>query len=130
MSKRVPRIRRAPLPADAVVVIRGDDRIDGSPRPQAEAFRRRYPDWRRWGLSGFYARNESDIEDLAADQLERFPVLLLYRPSTLEEQDLMIVPTFRRPHVTISFTGDLGVGLSKLRSADHEERRNPYHEEG
>ncbi|MBX7069263.1 MAG: hypothetical protein K1X38_07730 [Microthrixaceae bacterium] len=128
MVERVPRIRRAPLPADAVIVVRADDLIEGSSRLQAEEFRRRYPGWDRWGLSGFFARNETDVEDLAADRLERFPVLRLYRPSVLEEVGFQIVPTFRTPHVTLAFGGDLDLWIDKLRTAEHVERTNPYHE--
>ena len=83
MAERHPRVRRSPLPADALIVVRGDDLMDGSSLVQAEMFRRRYPDWGRWGLSGFYARNDSEVDDLAGDQLERFPLLRLYRPLTL-----------------------------------------------
>ena len=64
MAERVPRIRRAPLPADALIVVRGDDLIEGS--------------------SGFYARNDSDVDDLAGDQLERFPLLRLLPITTSE----------------------------------------------
>jgi len=129
VAERVPRIRRAPLPAEALIVVRGDDLMEGSSQLQAEEFRRRYPDWERWGLSGFYARNDSDVDDLAGDQLERFRLLRLYRPPVLEEAGFQIVPTFRTPHVTIAFDGDLEVGLQRLWIADHDERNNPYHDE-
>ena len=79
-------------------------------------------------MSGFFARNETDVEDLAADRLERFPVLRLYRPSVLEEVGFQIVPTFRTPHVTLAFGGDLDLWIDKLRTAEHVERTNPYHE--
>ena len=102
MAERVPRIRRAPLPADALIVVRG--------------------------LSGFYARSDSDVDDLAGDQLERFPLLRLYRPAVLEAAGFQIVPTFRTPHVTIAFDGDLEVWLERLHVADHDERNNRYHE--
>ena len=128
MAERVPRIRRAPLPADALIVVRGDDLIEGSSQLQAEEFRRRYSDWDRWGLSGFYACSDSDVDDLAGDQLERFPLLRLYRPAVLEAAGFQIVPTFRTPHVTIAFDGDLEVWLERLHVADHDERNNRYHE--
>lgn len=128
-AERVPRIRRASLPADALIVVRGDDLFEGSSRAQAEEVRRRYPDWDRWGLSAFYARHDSDVDDLAGDQLERFPLLRLYRPAVLDAAGFQIVPTFRAPHVTIAFDGDLEVGLQQLRVADHDERHNPYHDE-
>jgi hypothetical protein len=128
MAERVPRIRRASVPADAVIVVRADDLIEGSSRLQAVEFRRRYPDWERWGLSGFYARNDSDVDDLAGDQLEPFPILRLYRPKVLEMAGFEIVPTFRTPHVTLAFDGELDSWLERLRAAEHDERVNPYHE--
>jgi hypothetical protein len=128
MPERVPRVRRAPLPADAFIVVRADDLIEKSSREQAVEFRRRYPDWGRWGLSAFYARNDSDVDDLAADRLERFPVLRLYRPEVLEAAGFEIVPTFRTPHVTLAFDGELGFCLERLGAAEHEERPNTYHE--
>ena len=42
---------------------------------QAEAFRRRWPAWQRYGLSAYYAEDDDAVADLAADQLERFAVL-------------------------------------------------------
>ena len=82
----VPRIRRAALPVDAVIVVRGDDLDPATSRHQALVFRRRYRDWGRWGLSGFYARNDAEIDDLAADQLDRFPELAVYRVGDLEAE--------------------------------------------
>src|SRR4051812_23069514 len=75
---RAPRIRRAPVPDDAVLVVRGDDLDPATSRVQAELFRRRFPDWGRYGLSAYYARNRTEIDDLAADQLERFPAVAIF----------------------------------------------------
>jgi hypothetical protein len=41
----VPRIHRAALLADAVIVVRGDDLDPATSRRQALLFRCRYPDW-------------------------------------------------------------------------------------
>lgn len=90
--------------------------------------RRRYPDWNRWGPSPFYARNASDVDDLAGDQLEQFPILRLYRPAVLEAAGFDIVPTFRAPHVTLAFDGDLDLWWERLGAVEHDERPNPYHE--
>lgn len=68
---RAPRIRRAPIPDDAVLVVRGDDLDPTTSQHQAEAFLRRFPDWGRYGLSAYYARDDAEVADLAADQLER-----------------------------------------------------------
>jgi hypothetical protein len=123
-----PRVRRAPIPDDAVLVVRGDDLGSGTAKGQAEAFRRRFPAWHRWGLSAFYARSDAEIDDLAADQLERFPVLVVLPINQLIAAGFEIVPTFRTPHVTIAFEGDLNEQLSRLGNLGTDRRTNPYHE--
>lgn len=81
---RIPRLRRRPIPAGArVVVVRGDDDDPSTVREQAEAFRRRYLDWGRFGLSAYYAEDDDAVDDLAADLLERFPILRIYDPAAL-----------------------------------------------
>ncbi len=82
------------MPDDAVIVVRGDEVDAAASRHQAGVFRRRYPEWHRWGLSALYARNDSEVDDLAADQLERFPGLAIYRIADLEAIGFEIVPTF------------------------------------
>lgn len=124
---RMPRIRRAALPDDAVIVVRGDDLDAGTSRHQAVVFRRRYPDWDRWGISAYYARNNLEIDDLAADQLDQFPEITIYRVADLESAGFEVIPTFRTPHVTVAFTGELDVGLAALAAAIHEQRPNPYY---
>jgi hypothetical protein len=124
----VPRVRRAPLPDDAILVIRGDDLDPATSRRQAEVFRRRFSDWGRWGLSAFYARNDAEVDDLGSDQLERFSLLGCYRVVDLHKAGFEIWPTFRTPHVTIAFTGDLDDRLAALADVAHEVRVNPYHE--
>ncbi|MGH8993310.1 MAG: hypothetical protein ACRDZ7_17515 [Acidimicrobiia bacterium] len=97
-------------------------------RHQAEGFLRRYPDWGRYGLSAYYARNLVEVDDLAADQLERFPLLALFRIADLREAGFEVVPTFRTPHVTIAFTGALDRRLDDLVALRLELRENPYHD--
>lgn len=125
---KIPRIRRAPLPDDALIVVRGNDLDPAAARRQADVFRRRFPDWGRWGLSAFYARSDAEIEDLAADQLERFPLLGCYRVADLQAAGFEIWLTFRTPHVTIAFSGDPDEHLAALVRAAHDVRINPYHE--
>lgn len=125
---RVPRLRRRPLPVGAkVVLVRGDDLNPDSSRQQAEGFLRRWPDWQRYGLSAYYAEDDDAIADLAADQLERFPLLRVYDPAALIGAGLEVVPTFRSPHVTLAFA-DLDAGLAALETVEHVIRPNPYHE--
>ena len=53
-GERIPRIRRAGIPADALLVVRGEDTDDPAVAArQAVQFRRRYPDWGRYGVSAF-----------------------------------------------------------------------------
>jgi hypothetical protein len=125
---RLPRIRRAPIPDDAVLVVRGDDLDPATARQQAETFRRRFPDWGRYGLSAYHARSEDEIDDLAADQLERFPLLALFRRTDLEAAGFETVPTFRTPHVTIAFTGEPDERLRVLDTLRVVVRPNPYHD--
>lgn len=123
-----PRIRRAPIPPEVEVVVRGDAGRDAD-RTQAERFLRRYPSWGRYGLSAFYVHNEGEIEDLVATQLQRFARLGLFRIADLVARGFEVVPTFRTPHITIAFSGDLESRLKDLESARLELRPNPYHGE-
>ncbi len=125
---RAPRIRRAGIPDDAVLVVRGDDLEPATSRDQAVSFLRRFPDWERYGLSAYYARDDAEVDDLAADQLERFPVLAVFEMATLVEAGFEVVPTFRTPHVTVAFSGDLELHLLALAELGHRVVENPYHD--
>lgn len=126
-SNRVPRIRKAAVPADAFVVVRGEQQTEVA-RQLARQFRQRFPDWERWGLSGFYARGVPDVEDLARDRLPQHDAIIVYSASSLVNAGFDIVPTFRTPHVTISWATDLDDGLADLQRVDHDRRSNQYHE--
>lgn len=73
-------MRRAPLPADAMALVRGDTGEPDQDRQDALAFRRRFADWPGYGVSGFYAVTEEGIDDLARDLLQRFRLLRIYDP--------------------------------------------------
>lgn len=123
----LPRFRRRPLPAGAaVVVVRGDDLGQDSDRRQAKAFRLRWPEWHRFGLSAYFAEDDDAIADLAADQLEPSRSSASTASATSLAAGIEVVPTFRSPHVTLAFT-DLDTGLSALQIVEHETRANPYH---
>ena len=78
-----------------MLVVRGDDLNPDAAKGQAAAFRRRFPAWHRFGLPAYYARSDAEIDDLAADQLERFPVLVVLSIDRLIETGFEVVPTFR-----------------------------------
>jgi len=126
VAERVPRLRRAPLPADIVALVRGHTGEPDQDRLDALAFRRRFPDWPAFGVSGFYAVTEAGVLDLAGDRLSRFASLRVYDPRRLVTEGLELLPTFQTPHVTIGFA-DLESGLSALARAVNERRPNPYH---
>ena len=52
----------------------------------------------------------------------------MFRVGDLEGGGFEVVPTFRTPHVTIAFRGDLDERLRLLRSLMTEVRANPYHD--
>jgi hypothetical protein len=125
---RAPRIRRAAIPDDAVLVVRGDDLDPDTSRDQATSFLRRFPDWGRYGLSAYYARDDAEVDDLAGDQLERFSVLAVFELATLVDAGFELVPTFRTPHVTVAFSGDLNERVLALAQLHPQILDNPYHD--
>ncbi len=124
--ERVPRLRRAPIPADARIVVRGlEDAEPEASLRQARIFSTRYPDWGRTGLSGFIARNSAEVLDLGADRLVRFPRLLVFELDVLVNAGFEVVATFRSPHVTIAFTTAPEVAVAGLFMLTHETLVNP-----
>ncbi len=92
------------------------------------SFLRRFPDWGRYGLSAYYARDDAEVDDLAADQLERFPLLAVFELAALVGAGFELLPTFRTPHVTVAFFGDLEQHLLALVELQPRVVENTYHE--
>lgn len=104
MADELPRIRRAAIPDDAHLVVRGVAAIEPEASiRQATLFRRRFQAWGRYGLSAFFARSDDEVLDLAEDRLEMFEVLFVYRLADVVSAGSEVVPTYRSPHVTIAF---------------------------
>ncbi len=59
-----PRIRRAGLPDDAVLILRGDVLDPDVLRDDAARFARRYPNLGWVGVSAYYAANDAEIGSL------------------------------------------------------------------
>jgi hypothetical protein len=123
----VPRLRKVSGPRPPLVV-RGEHANTTVEREQCEAFLRRFSGWGRYGLSAYSAHTEGHVQRLAAVYLERFPVLGIFHTATLESAGFEVVATFRSPHMTIAFTGDLEVRLAQLDSLRTDLRPNPHHE--
>lgn len=123
---RTPRVRRAPLPDDAVLVVRGDV-LDGELlRADAERFGRRYPEWDRAGVSGYYARDENEVDALCQTKMINFETVVVFAIGDLERNGIDVVGTFRTPHVTLA-AGDIQILLVALIGCPHQVRDNPYH---
>jgi hypothetical protein len=97
---------------------------------QAELFLRRFAAWGRYGLSAFYARSDDEVLDLGEDRLDAFETLFIYRVVDIVEAGFEIVPTYRSPHVTITFYNDLSEGIARLMAVDHRILTNPAYRQG
>ena len=116
------------IPADALLVVRGDDLDPETALCPSPGLPAAVSGLAAVGLSAYYVCSEAEIEDLAADQLERFPVLVVLRLPELLAAGFEVVPTFRTPHVTIAFHGDLDSALAVLITLGIDQRPNLYHD--
>ena len=97
-----PRIRRVPIPALAVLVVRGDELDAEVIRADAARFRRRFPAWGRFGVSAFVAADEDEIDALCETKLRAWSTVVVFARAELERAGVEVVPTFRVPHVTLA----------------------------
>ena len=124
-----PRIRRAPIPPDARVIVRGVDEDDPAASiRQAQLFRARYAAWGRGGLSGFLARSDEEVLDLGADRPAQFPS---YGPSTsrYSTQADSRSPDVSQPARTIAFDDAPEVAVARLLGLPHRMVANPAYRE-
>ena len=122
-----PRIRRVPIPALAVLVVRGDEVDSEVLRADAARFRRRFPAWGRFGVSAFVAADEDEIDALCETKLRAWSTVVVFARAELERAGIEVVPTFRVPHVTLA-DPSLAALTEKLLLCDHRIVVNPYHE--
>jgi len=125
---RSPRLRLVASRDDAVLVVRGGENDPEAIRSDAERFRRRFDEWGRYGVSGVLAADDHEVDVLCETRLERFATVLVFRRADLAGAGIEVVPTFRRPHVTLAHT-DLDSLVSGLRSCEHRNSTNPHHHE-
>jgi hypothetical protein len=122
----VPRLRLTPIPDRAQLVVRGDALDPGTLRADARRFHRRFADWQRFGVSALLATDDIEVEALCETRLKVFATIVVFRRPALEQAGVEVVPTFRRPHVTLAHP-ELEALVSALRTCEHGERENPHH---
>lgn len=125
-ADRIPRVRLTPIPDDGVFVVRGDELDPALLADDATAFRERFSEWGRFGISAFYAASEEEIDAICQTRLVRFAVIVVFERAALESAGIEVVPTFRTPHVTLCHVG-LDQLIQRLTACDHADRLNPYH---
>lgn len=125
----IPRIRLVAIPDDAVLVVRGDELDPRILRADATRFRRRFEEWGRFGVSGFLAEDNDEVDVLCETRLERFADIVVFRRADLIAVGIEVWPTFRRPHVTLAHV-DLDALVNGLRSCEHRDLTNPHHQGG
>lgn len=97
-----PRIRRGPIPAEAILVLRGDELDPAVLEADAARFHRRFSDWGRYGVSAFLARDDAEIDALCETKLRRWATCVVFPRAALVDAGIDVVPTFRTPHVTLA----------------------------
>jgi hypothetical protein len=129
MAGPVPRVRLSSVGPPPLLVVRGDELRPEILRTDALRFFRRYRTWGRYGVSAFSAVDEPEVEAICETRLERFEMVVLYDRPDLERAGIEIVPTIRRPHVTLAHQS-LDALVHGLRSCQHGTLANRYFDSG
>lgn len=129
MSESVPRIRLAAIPDGVTLIVRGDELDPAILRTDATRFLRRFTDWGRYGVSAFLAIDDERVDVLCETRLARFETVIVFCLADLVRAGIEVVPTFRRPHVTLAHT-DLDALANGLRSCEHRMLTNPHFDGG
>jgi len=124
--ERVPRIRfglSRTLPPSSSVATSSTRRCSPrTPRGSTNGC----PDWGRFGISAFEADSDAEIDVVCQTRLVRFPTVVVFERSMLERAGVDVVPTFRRPHVTLCHES-IDQLVERLVHCEHRVLINPYH---
>jgi hypothetical protein len=123
----VPRVRLVAIPDEAVLVVRGDELEPTILRADAERFHRRFDKWGRYGVFAFGAVDLDEVEVLCETRLQLFETVVIFQRSDLARAGIEVVPTFRRPHVTLAHP-DLDALVTALLSCEHRVLNNRHFE--
>ena len=63
--------------------------------------------------------------DLAEDRLDSFQTLFVYRLHDVRSGGFEVIPTYRSPHVTITFYYEPIEAVARLMAVTHETIENP-----
>jgi hypothetical protein len=63
-------VRRAPIPDEAALVVRGDELDPDVLTADAERFHRRFKTWSRYGVSAFLATDDAEVDALCETRLK------------------------------------------------------------
>jgi hypothetical protein len=122
-----PRVRRAPIPDEAVLVVRGDELDPDVLTADAQRFHRRFKAWGRYGVSAFLATDDAEVDALCETRLRQWVLAVVFTRSALEARGIDVVPTFRTPPVTLAHP-ELPALVRGLTPCEHRVVVNPYHE--
>lgn len=76
-------------------------------------------------VSAFYARSDDEVLDLGEDRLDAFATLFVDQLGDVIDAGFEVVPTYRSPHVTITFYDDVDTGVARLLAVRHRIVSNP-----
>ena len=63
--------------------------------------------------------------DLGEDRLDAFATLFVYRLAEVIDAGFEVVPTYRSPHLTITFYDEVVTGVARLLTVSHRTVANP-----
>jgi hypothetical protein len=115
-AEPTPRVRHAPIPDEAVLVVRGDELDPDVLTADAERFHRRFKAWGRYGVSAFLATDDAEVDALCETRLRPWAIAIVFTRSALEASGIEVVPTFRTPHPRSPRAGDAGPGADVVRA--------------
>jgi hypothetical protein len=125
-AERVPRIRLRNVAGADALVVRGDELDPALLAEDASRFHERFPDRGRYGISAFEADTDAEIDAVCQTRMVRFATVVVFERQDLERAGVHVVPTFRRPHVTLCHES-LDQLVERLVHCEHRVLQNPYH---
>ena len=125
-GERVPRIRLRSVPGAGALVVRGDELDPVLLAEDASRFHERFPTGAATASQRSKPRTTPRSTSSARPASCASPRSSSSSATALERAGVQIVPTFRRPHVTLCHEA-LDQLVERLVHCEHRVLRNPYH---